>query len=136
MSKQHAIIMWVIWFSFFQTAFILNFFLGGGFPSGPNSEEPMAFWYWIVAGLPLVAATFIRWKIIPALKEPQKQLVAMIVGLALSEGAIFVEIFLIGPDYPQYQVAVLMASVFCTLQFAPSYATPGYKLPKDKSVDG
>jgi|GEM_PF-6091970 len=60
-------------------------------------------------------------------------LVTMIVGLALSEQPIFVSLFLIGADYPQYQIAVLMASVVSLIQFAPSYATPGYKLDSDGS---
>jgi hypothetical protein len=37
-------------------------------------------------------------------------------------------IFLVGADYPQYQIAILMAAVFSIIQFAPSYATPGYKV--------
>jgi hypothetical protein len=35
---------------------------------------------------------------------------------------------LIGSDYPQYQIAVLMLAVVSIIQFAPSYATPGYDL--------
>jgi len=81
----------------------------------------------------MVLAAAVRWLVIPKLKEQQKLLVTMIVGLALSEQPIFVSLFLIGADYPQYQIAVLMASVVSLIQFAPSYATPGYKLDSDGS---
>jgi len=107
-----------------QSAFAYHFLLGDGFPQGENSELPMASWLWAITLGPLVLATAIRWLIIPKLKEFQPQLVAMIVGLAFSEGAIFMELFLIGSEYPQYQIAILMVSVFSLIQFAPIYAIP------------
>jgi hypothetical protein len=51
----------------------------------------------------------------------------MIVGLSLSEAPVFFSLFLVGPDYPQNQLAVLMVAVVSLIQFAPSYATPGYQ---------
>lgn len=127
-SKQHAIVMWIIWFAQLQAAFIFQFLLGHGFSQGENSDAPMAWWLWVVCLLPLVIATGIRWMVIPKVKLAPQQLVAMIIGLALSEASVLTSIFLVGADYPQYQIAILMVVVFSIIQFAPSYATPGYKV--------
>ena len=50
----------------------------------------------------------------------------MLAGLALCEMPIFVSLFGMR-DYPQNQIAVLIVAVLSIIQFAPSYATPGYK---------
>lgn len=126
-SKQHALIMWIIWFTQLQAAFVFQFFLGGGFAQSENAEVPMALWLWLICLVPLVLATAIRWLLIPKIKQSVQQLVAMIIGLALAEAAVFLSIFLVGPEYPQYQIAILMVAVVALIQFAPSYATPGYK---------
>lgn len=131
MSKQQAAVFWIIWFALLQSAFVIHFILGGGFPSGDNIAEPMAIWLWFLCFVPMVLATGVRWLVIPKLRDQKKMLVAMIIGLTLSEQPIFFSLFLIGEDYPQNQIAVLMASVVSLIQFAPSYATPGYKLGKE-----
>ena len=120
--------MWIIWFAMLQFAFVIHFVVGGGFPSGENAMEPMAAWLWLACLAPLIAATLIRWIVLPKIEEQKKLLVAMIVGLALSEQPIFFSLFLIGSDYPQNQIAVLFVSVVSLIQFAPSYGTPGYKI--------
>ena len=126
MNKQKALVMWILWFAFLQSALIIHFVLGGGFPDGENAAEPMALWLWAAVAIPLLLATGVRWLVIPKLKLQRQQLVAMLIGLALCEQPIFFSLFLIGDSYPQNQVAVLMASVFALIQFAPSYGTPGY----------
>lgn len=130
-TKQHALVMWIIWFAQLQAAFAFQFFLGDGFSEGENAEAPMAVWLWVVCLLPLVLATGIRWMVIPKATLAPQQLVAMIIGLALSEAPVLLSIFLVGPDYPQYQIAILMVAVVSLIQFAPSYATPGYKLDEN-----
>ena len=119
--------MWIIWFTQLQAAFVFQFFLAGGFAQGENAEAPMALWLWLICLVPLVLATGIRWLLIPKIKALVPQMVVMIIGLALAEAAVFLSIFLVGPDYPQYQIAILMVAVVALIQFAPSYATPGYK---------
>ena len=120
--------MWIIWFAQLQAAFVFQVFLGGGFSKAENVETPMALWLWALCFVPLVVATGIRWMAIPKAQLPVQQLVLMIVGLALSEAAVILSIFMVAPGYPQYQIAVLMVAVVSIIQFAPSYATPGYKL--------
>jgi len=120
--------MWVIWFSFLQGSLMIQWFLGRGIPGGENAETPMAVWLWGLCFGPLVFATVIRWVVLPKIEVKEQQLAAMIVGLALSEGPIMFSLFLVGSDYPQNQIAVLIVAVFSIIQFAPSYATPGYSI--------
>jgi len=126
-AKQQAIVMWILWFAMLQGVFIIQWVLGKGIPGGDNIEAPMAAWLWVLCFAPILVATGIRWGVIPKLKLPQQQIVAMIVGLSLSEAPVFFSLFLVGPDYPQNQLAVLMVAVVSLIQFAPSYATPGYQ---------
>jgi hypothetical protein len=125
MQKQPAIVMWIIWFVFLQMAFAYHFVLGDGFPSGGNAAEPMASWLWVLCVAPVILAMGVRWLVIPRLKQQRQMLVAMIIGLALSEAPILFELFLIGAAYPQNQIVVLMIAVFSLIQFAPTYGTPG-----------
>jgi len=126
-TKQHAIVLWILWFSFLQSAFIFTWFIGGGIPEGENAAEPMAFWLWLLTFGGLAMATVIRWIVIPKVSKPQQQLATLIVGLSLCEMPVFVSLFFM-QDYPQNQIAVLIVAVLCVIQFAPSYATPGYRL--------
>ena len=125
MQKQQAFVMWIIWFVFLQMAFAYHFVLEDGFPSGDNAAEPMASWLWVLCLVPIILATIVRWWVIPKLKDQKQMLSALIVGLALTEAPILFELFLIGSDYPQNQIVVLMVAVFSLIQFAPIYATPG-----------
>ena len=135
MSKQKAYVFWILWFAFLQSAFVVHFVIGGGFPEGENVAEPMAVWLWAACVVPIIIAAAVRWLVIPKVKDPQQMLVAMIIGLALSEMPILFSLFLIGSDYPQFQIVVLMLAVVSLIQFAPSYATPGYKVDHSDSAD-
>ena len=117
--------MWIIWFAFLQSAFVYHFLPGDGFPEGDNVAEPMGSWLWALCIVPIGLATLVRWVIMPKLTQQPQVLVAMVIGLGLTEASIFFELFLIGADYPQNQIAVLMLAVFGLIQFAPIYATPG-----------
>ena len=119
--------MWIIWFAFLQSAFIYHFFVGDGFPEGDNVAEPMTLWLWALCIVPVVLATVVRWVLVPKLRQQSHMLVAMVVGLGLTEVSIGLELFLIGADYPQSQIVVLMLAVLSLIQFAPIYATPGVR---------
>jgi hypothetical protein len=128
LTKQHALVMWILWFVQLQAAFAVQFILVGGISEGENASESMVIWLWLLCLLPLVVSMGIRWLIIPKVTKAVQQLLAMLVGLGLSEASLFCSVFFVAPDYPQYQIAILMVSVLCIIQFAPSYATPGYRL--------
>ncbi|WP_269526892.1 hypothetical protein [Coraliomargarita parva] len=129
-EKQRALVAWIIWFAILQAAFIYPFLLGGGFPKGDNSPEAVHPALWALCIGPVLLATALRWLILPRVQtDSQQQLSMMIVGLALSEGPILFSIFLL-PEHPQYRIAVWMLAIVSVIQFAPSYATPGFKIEK------
>lgn len=128
MQKQQAFVMWIIWFVFLQMAFAYHFLLADGFPAGRNAAAPMASWLWVLCLVPVILATLLRWCVIPKLKDQKQMLIALLVGLALTQAPILFELFLIGSDYPQNQIVVLMIAVFSLIQFAPIYGTPGVDL--------
>jgi len=132
-TKQQALIAWIVWFAMLQTAFVYPFFLGDGFPSGENADEPMNAALWALCFGPILLAACIRWIVIPKLREPAQLLIAMIVGLALSESPILFSIFFMA-DYPQYQIAVLMVAIVSLIQFAPIYSTPGVKTESEETL--
>jgi len=124
-TKQHAMIMWIIWFAYLQSMLAIQFFIGGGIPSGDNIAEPMPLGLWVAAICPALIAITLRWSLMHKLRQPAQQLPALIVGLALSELPLFISLFLVGSDYPQNQIVILMIAFFSGLQYAPIYATPG-----------
>lgn len=124
--NAHAILMWIVWFAFLQSVFVVQIAIAKGLPEGQNIEAPMAAWLWLICFVPLLVATIIRWLVLPKMVARHKQLVAMLIGLVCAEAPVYFQLFLMGTDYPQNQIAVLMVAVVCLIQFAPSYATPGY----------
>lgn len=123
--KSQALVMWIIWFSFLQSLFVLTWFIGGGIPDGENAAEPMAWWLWLLTFGSIAAATVLRWIFIPKMERAEQYLTALVIGLSLCELPVFVSLFLM-VEYPQNQIAVLMLAVLGIIQMAPSYATPGY----------
>ena len=65
--------------------------------------------------------SLIRWLVIPKLNDNLKLLRAMIVGLALCEGSGFMQIFLLGKEYPDTQKLIFVLAVLGVVQFAPTY---------------
>lgn len=122
MQRNQVLVLWIVWFAFLQVAFAYHFILDGGLPSGENIAEPMNPTFWALCLAPILAATVIRWIVLPKLPDFQPKLVAQIVGMALAESAILFEIFLIGSDYPQNQIAILVVALFALFQFAPTHA--------------
>lgn len=119
--KMNSIILWLIWLAIFLSLFLYQFLLGGGIPSGKNETEPPVVFMWII-GSEILIASFIRWVLIPKQVDNIKLLRLMIIGLALSESVQFIQIFVIGKNYPETQLSVFALSVFSVAQFIPLYA--------------
>lgn len=119
--KMNAIILWLIWLAIFLSLFLYQFLLGGGIPSGKNETEPPIIFMWII-GIEILIASFIRWILIPKQDDNVKLLRLMIIGLALSESVQFIQIFVIGKNFPETQLSVFGISVLSVAQFIPLYA--------------
>lgn len=116
------VILWTIWAAILGTVLMLQFVIGHGLPSGENAAgtdvSPFAF----VSIVEVVVATAVRWLWLPRLTEQRKQLVAMVIGLALAEGSNFFGLFLVPPDQPETKLLIFGLAIIGVAQFAPTYA--------------
>ena len=120
MRSTDQIIAWVIWGAILIGLFFLQFFIGGGIPTGDQMENPPTVMSLIcIAGVAI--GTLIRWLVIPKLNDKPKLLRAMVVGLALSQGSGLLQIFLLGKEYPDTQKLIFVLAVLGVVQFAPTY---------------
>ena len=120
MRSPDQLIAWVIWGAILMGLFFLQFFIGGGIPTGDEMENPPTVMSLIcIAGVAI--GTLIRWLVIPKLNDKPKLLRAMVVGLALSQGSGLLQIFLLGKEYPDSQKLIFVLAVLGVVQFAPTY---------------
>ena len=120
MTSTDQLIAWVIWGAILMGLFVLQFFIGGGIPTGDEMENPPTVMSLIcIAGVAI--GTLIRWLVIPKLNDKPKLLRAMLVGLALSQGSGVLQIFLLGKEYPDSQKLIFVLAVLGVVQFAPTY---------------
>ena len=120
MRSTDQIIAWVIWGAILIGLFVLQFFIGGGIPTGDQMENPPTVMSLIcIAGVAI--GTLIRWLVIPKLNDNLKLLPAMIVGLALCESSGLLQMFLLGKEYPDTQKLIFVLAVLGVVQFAPTY---------------
>ena len=120
MRSPDQLIAWVIWGAILMGLFVLQFFIGGGIPTGDQMENPPTVMSLICIAC-VAIGTLIRWLVIPKLNDNLKLLRAMIVGLALCEGSGFLQIFLLGKEYPDTQKLIFVLAVLGVVQFAPTY---------------
>ena len=120
MRSPDQLIAWVICGAILMGLFILQFFIGGGIPTGDQMENPPTVMSLIcIAGVAI--GTLIRWLVIPKLNDNLKLLPAMIVGLALCESSGLLQMFLLGKEYPDTQKLIFVLAVLGVVQFAPTY---------------
>jgi len=120
MRSPDQLIAWVLWGAILMGLFFLQFFIGGGIPTGDEMENPPTVMSLIcIAGVAI--GTLIRWLVIPKLNDNPKLLRAMVVGLALSQGSGVLQIFLLGKEYPDSQKLIFVFAVLGVVQFAPTY---------------
>ena len=120
MRSPDQLIAWVIWGAILMGLFVLQFFIGGGIPTGDQMENPPTVMSLIcIAGVAI--GTLIRWLVIPKLNDNLKLLPAMIVGLALCESSGLLQMFLLGKEYPDTQKLIFVLAVLGVVQFAPTY---------------
>jgi len=116
------IVYWVIWFALTVSVPIYQFVLGGGLPGGVNAPASGLSPIVIMMVGQILAATAVRWLVLPRCRRPQQVFVMMILGLALSEGAGLLGIFLIPHDQPETKLSLFVLSLLSCAQFMPVYA--------------
>jgi hypothetical protein len=120
-QQPQILVAWIIWFSILMGLLMIQFFIGGGIPSGEDQGPPPSSMLMICAGA-LLASLIVRFLILPSRKTLGQQLPLMVVGLALAEVCGFLGIFLIPSDYPQTKLWLFIAAVSGILCHAPFYA--------------
>ncbi|MEY3894984.1 MAG: hypothetical protein RLZZ214_503 [Verrucomicrobiota bacterium] len=115
------IVFWIIWFAILQGLVMIQFFVGGGIPEGPDQGNPPV-WVLAAAGALALAALAIRFTVIPKIQSLPKKLPLMIVGLALSEAIGLLGMFLVGKEFPTTRLSLLVLAVCCIVSLAPVYA--------------
>ena len=120
MRSHNQITAWVVWGAMLIGLFVVQFFIGGGIPTGDQMENPPTVMSLICIAC-VAIGTLIRWLVIPKLNDNLKLFRAMINGLALCEGSEFLQIFLLGKEYPDTQKLIFVLAVLGVVQFAPTY---------------
>jgi hypothetical protein len=113
---------WAIWFALVAAIPIYAVFLGGELVLGRNTAGASLPPVFFLALFQIIAATAVRWLVLPRFVELPKKLVWMIVGLALSNGASFHSIFLFPRNQPETKLLTIVLAFLSVLQFAPFYA--------------
>ncbi len=80
-------------------------------------------------------ASIIRWVIILRITSYQKLFVALIAGLALSESAVFYEIFILPGDYLNEKFVTYWLAVASMIQFCPLFLGKNQPPPAIKNFD-
>jgi hypothetical protein len=84
-----------------------------------NAGNPIV-WFAVAQ---IVAASAIRWFVLPRFTDFQKRLVLTVVGLALSQSVTFFGIFLFAADMPHTKMELFWLSLLSAIQFIPLFAS-------------
>ena len=117
-----TLVFWIVWFAILNGLLMIQFFVGGGIPSGVDQGNPPLILLGVGAGL-VVVALGIRVLLLPRLQETSKKLPAMVVGLALSDGVGMLGVFGLGKEFAASRLALFLMSIGCILSFAPVYVS-------------
>ena len=115
------VVFWVIWFAILSGLMIMQFFVGGGIPTGGGQEKEPVIWQVLALGA-AAAALIVRFIIIPRLAGLEKKLPLMIIGLALSEGIGIIGMFVVPPEHASTRLFMLGTALVCIVLSAPVYA--------------
>ena len=128
--QAQALVFWIIWFSILVGLVMIQLFAGGGIPSGQDKME-VSFLFKIIPVSLATASLAVRFFVLPRLPGLQAKLPAMIVGLALAEGAGILGAFLIDKQAGATRLTVFLMAVVCIVLSAPVYASA--RTPQDPS---
>lgn len=114
------LVAWIIWFAILSGMVILQFFVGGGIPSGTNNGHPPALQQFLPAA-PAFLALVIRFLVLPRIPTAEKKLPIMIVGLAFAEATGLLGMFIVSKEYGSTQLTFFILSILAILSLAPIY---------------
>ena len=106
------IVWWVLWAAFQIGIFVIYFNLSKS--TLPKTEPAL----WQLGFIPVLISGAIRWSLLPLLKDAQKALPALILGMAMAEMTCFLGMFV----FPSHKLLLFVASAAGIFQFIPFYA--------------
>ncbi|MGC4015565.1 MAG: hypothetical protein QM755_13755 [Luteolibacter sp.] len=120
-APAKAIVFWVIWFAILSGLFVIQLFVGGGIPEGPDQgQAPLVF---IAAGsVAAFASLLVRFLILPSKKSLEQKLPLMIISLALAEAPGIAAAVVVPHGFAQTRLWMFLAAVGCVIISAPVYA--------------
>ncbi len=110
---QRRLVIWVLWSAFLVGCCLQYLLLHSKQPPVADGSK-----LWLLALVPIFISVLIRWNMIPRITHPQTALVALVIGVALAEGAMFVGIFV----FSAHQWEIFLAAILGIAQHAPAYA--------------
>lgn len=121
-TKQQALqVWWIIWGALLTGIFMIHQFVpasaSGPFPE--TTDQPV----WLLATLPLAAASVIRWLVLPRATQAAAALPLFVVGMALAESTFMAGMFL----FPAHKQELLILSALGIFQFVPLFAGKYYE---------
>jgi hypothetical protein len=125
-----SLVFWIIWFSILAGLILIQVLAGGGIPSGADAVEVSLAFKVIPVAL-ATASLAVRFLVIPRLPGLQAKLPAMIIGLALAEGAGILGAFIIDKQAGATRLTVFLMAIVCIVLSAPVYASA--RTPQDPS---
>lgn len=118
--KPTAMVFWILWFALLNGIVIITFIVGGGIPEGDNQGKPPTLII-AMAALLAVISVAIRFLVIPKIKELEKLLPLMLLGMAFAESIGIIGIFVVAKELPETRLALFVTSVSAMLAYAPFY---------------
>jgi hypothetical protein len=118
------LVFWIVWFGLTISIPLYQFALGHGLPTGNNSADASLNPIAILAIGQFLAATALRWLVLPRVRMILQVLIVMIIGVTLCEAVELYGIFLIPASEPETKLWLLILSLIGAAQFVPFYAAP------------
>jgi|HubBroStandDraft_1064217.scaffolds.fasta_scaffold66761_2 hypothetical protein len=120
--KYPASVFWQVWIGILASAFYYQFRDGGGFRFEGGALQSTGYSFFVVFAVAhFVAASVVRWIVIPKANERRRVLIYMVVGLALSEAITFYGIYLFAFSEHETKMLLFSLSILSVVQFAPFY---------------
>ncbi len=120
-SETKPSMYWMVWVGILSGALTIQSVIGGGIPQGQDQGQP-PLGMLILCIVALIASFGIRWLLLPRFTNLRQKFPIFIMGVAIAEGPLFFQMFLIGPEYPETQRTILILTLVALAQFIPLFA--------------
>jgi hypothetical protein len=116
--RARLLVWWIIWATLLGGVLVIYFTLG----RRPLPASGGITTIDVVGLVQLTASITLRWLFFPRLRDPQKALVAFVIGLAMAESCSFLDIFLSS----SYRDELFVLGALGIVQWMPLYARALY----------